>query len=603
MRPENPFHPSSRRQRAVQATLAIFAVLCCLGAAFFRTQIVRNNEFNLRADGNRFRVVPVPAPRGTIYDRDGRVVAETVAGYTLALEPGPPDSIRRRLEPLRGLLGLDSAEVEQIVAQSRKSRIEPVTISDGLTFGQVSKLEEGRGRMPGVILDPHPIRHYPYGESMGHVIGYVAEISDAELLSRAWTGYRSGQHVGKAGVERAYDRALGGTPGARYVEVDARGKVVGTFAKQVYVPPKAGSDLRLTVDLDLQRYAHQIFPKDKRGAIVAMVPGTGEVLAMYSQPSYDPNQLIGRIRPEVWRALNEGNARPMLNRATLATYPPGSTWKLATAVVALEHRVVGPRDRMPIPCTGGMTFQGRYARCAKKDGHGFLDLVGAIASSCNVYFYQLGIRLGLDMLAAEGTRMGFSHRTGVDLPSERSGTFPASREWYHERFGHRPPPSEVMNVAIGQGPNDQTPIRMAQFYSALASSGVALAPHVVRGARAAPVETDLHVSRQTLATVREAMARVVEEGGTAAAVALENWTLYGKTGTAQNSQDPEHNHAWFTGFAGPHGKDPEIVVATIVEFGGHGGETAAPLAAKVADFYLNKRHHVPGNPPLEPEGS
>jgi penicillin-binding protein 2 len=598
VRPENPFHPISRRQRALQATVAIFLVLGCLGAAFFRTQIVRNTEFALRADGNRFRVVPIPAPRGTIYDRQHRVVAETVTGYTLSLEPGPPDSIRRHLEPLREVLGLDSADVEDIVAHSRKNRVEPVTVSDALTFGQVSRLAERRGKLPGVIMEAHPIRHYPFGEAMGHVIGYVAEISDQELANKAWAGYRAGQHVGKAGVERAYDRALGGTPGARYVEVDARGKVVGRFAQQVYVPPHAGQDVQLTVDLDLQRYAHQIFPADKRGAIVAMVPGTGEILAMYSQPTYDPNLLIGRIRPEVWQALNEGNARPMLNRATIATYPPGSTWKLATAIVALEHGVITPRDRMPIPCTGGMTFAGRYARCAKKDGHGYLDLVGAIASSCNVYFYQLGIRLGLDMLAAEGTRMGFGRRTGVDMPVERSGTFPASRDWYRDKFGHRPPPSEVMNVAIGQGPNDQTPIRMAQFYSALASNGVARAPHVVRTAQPAPVETDLHVSAQTLATVREAMARVVEEGGTAAAVALERWTLYGKTGTAQNSQDPAHNHAWFVGFAGPPGKDPEIVVATIVEFGGHGGETAAPLAARIADFYLNKVHGVKANPAL-----
>ena len=582
----------------MQATLAIFIFLGCLGAAFFRTQVVRNDEFTLKAEGNRLRIVPVPAPRGTIYDRDGRVVAETVTGYSLALEPAHPDTIRRRLEPLRAFLELDSAEVEAIVAQARRNRVEPVVVSDNLTFGQVSRLEERRGRIPGVILEAHPIRHYLYGEAMGHVMGYVGEISEGELKSKAWMGYRSGQQVGKAGVERAYDRMLGGTPGARYLEVDARGKIVGRFAQQAYLPPTPGRDLRLTLDLDLQRFARQVFPADKRGAVVAMVPATGEILAMYSSPSYDPNQLVGRIRPDVWRGLNDNPARPLMNRATVASYPPGSTFKLATAIVALEHGLIVPGTHMPIPCTGGMTFAGRYARCADKNGHGSLDLLGAIASSCNVYFYQLGIRLGLDLLAKDGTRMGFSRRTGVDLPSEHTGTYPASRAWYREKLHVYAPPSEVMNVAIGQGPNAQTPVRLAQFYSALASNGTARAPHVVQG-EPAPVETDLHVSKETLASLRVAMARVVEEGGTAAAVALQNWTLYGKTGTAQNSQDPEHNHAWFTGFAGPPGKDPEIVVATIVEFGGHGGETAAPVAAKVAEYYLNKRHHLHNEPLLD----
>jgi penicillin-binding protein 2 len=435
---------------------------------------------------------------------------------------------------------------------------------------------------------------------VAHVVGFVSEISDRELESEEWRGYRSGQSIGKSGIEREYERLLGGTAGGRYVEVDARGKVVRGFANHVSEEPVAGRDVRLTLDLDLQRYVHQIWPADKRGAVVAMVPGTGEILALYSAPTYDPNLLVGTIPRAVWQQLNTDPGRPLLNRATRGSYPPGSTWKLATAIIGLQRGVITPTQVMPIACTGGMSYAGRYARCWNREGHGPQDLLRALQNSCNVYFYQLGIMLGLDALAREGTRLGFSRRTGVDMPSEKTGTFPDGKEWYVRRFGWRPPPSEVMNVAIGQGPNDQTPLRMAQFFSALAAGGQSRLPHLVQRANL-PIETDLQVSPTTLAAVREGMARVIEEGGTAHAVELANWQLFGKTGTSQNSADPHRPHAWFTGFAGPRGGSPEVVVAVIVEFGESGAGSAAPIGAKVADYYLNKIHGRPTPPLLAPE--
>ena len=596
MSPANPFHPHARRRRAVHAVLAIAIMLACLGAAFFRTQIVRHPEFVLQAEDNRFRVVPIAAPRGTVYDRDGKVIAETVTGYTLAVEPGPADSVRARVAPLLPLVGLDSTVLEEILERARRKPLEPVTVAQGLSFAQVSRLEERRAQYPWALLEKQPLRRYPYGEAVAHLVGYVSEINDRELEMPDFAGYRSGQQVGKAGVERQFERMLGGRPGSRYVEVDARGKLVGRFAEQLEVSPTPGQDLHLTIDLDLQRYAHQIFPEGMRGAIVAMTPKTGEVLALYSAPSYDANLLAGTISPTVWRGLNRDPARPLLNRATNGTYPPGSTWKLATALVALERGVVTPEQRMPFACTGGLGFMGRYSRCAKRDGHGYLEMAGAIAHSCNVYFYQLGIRLGLDRLAREGTRLGFGRPTGIDLPKETTGTFPTDKEWYTRRFGWRPTPSEVMSLSIGQGPNAQTPVRMAQFFAALAGDGTSARPHVLRTDEAVPVETDLRVSPQTLRAVRVGLASVVEEG-TASAVALRRWKLYGKTGTSQNSQDLKKPHAWFTGFAGRPGGEPEVVVAVIVEFGEHGNTSAAPLAAQMAEYYLNKKHGV-RNPPL-----
>ncbi|HEX8321974.1 penicillin-binding protein 2 [Longimicrobium sp.] len=599
VRPADPFHPHSRRQRALTGILFCVFALGLLGSAFFRTQILRNNEFLLRADDNRFDVVPIAAPRGTVFDRNGKIVAETVTGYALLVEPGPADSVRARVSAVAGLLRLDTATIEGAVRASATSRGKPVMVSRLLTFEQVSKLEERNGRIQGLVLQPYPVRRYPAGPAVAHVVGYVLEINDRELQSKEFQGYRQGQHIGKTGIERQYEADLGGTMGAQYVEVDARGRVLGRFAPTVSDPPEPGKDLKLTLDLDLQRYAHQIFPEGMRGAVVAMVPSTGEILAMYSAPAYDPNLFVGGVSGTDWALLNEDPARPMLNRALAGTYPPASTWKLATAIAALERGVMKPADVMPIPCVGGMAYAGRYSRCMKREGHGPQDLTRAIANSCNVYFYQLGIRLGLENLTSAGTRLGFSRATGVDLPGERVGTFPSGRDWYVRRFGWRPPPSEVMNLAIGQGPNSQTPLRMAQFYSALAGGGVARRPHMLMGSDA-PVETDLGVSGETLGSLWQGLAAVIEAGGTAHAVELRRFKLYGKTGTSQNSADPTKDHAWFTGFAGPRGGKAEVVIAVIVEFGDSGSGAAAPLAAQIAEYYLNKKHGF-RNPELVPE--
>ncbi|HEU0298733.1 MAG TPA: penicillin-binding protein 2 [Longimicrobium sp.] len=599
VRPADPFHPHARRQRSLSAILAIVVMLGLLGAAFFRTQIVRNGEFVLRAEDNRFDILPVPAPRGAIYDRNGKLVAETVTPSTLLVDPGPADSIRAWLAPVRELLALDSARVEEVVRRARAGRGKPVMVVPSLTFEQESRLEERRDPLKGLRMERIPIRRYPAGAAVAHVVGYVLEINDRELQLPEFAEYTQGQHIGKTGIERQYESQLGGKPGAEFIEVNSRGEVLGAFAANVREHPEPGADVRLTLDLDLQRYAHQVWPAGMRGAVVAMVPSTGEILALYSAPTYDPNLFVGGISSGDWAALNSDPARPLLNRAIAGIYPPGSTWKLATAMVGLERGVIEPGDVMPVACTGGMAYAGRYSRCHKREGHGPQNLVQAIANSCNVYFYQLGIRLGLDVLASEGTRLGFSRSTGIDMPGERVGTFPTGKPWYVTRFGWQPPPSEVMNVAIGQGPNAQTPLRMAQFFSALAGNGTARAPHLLLR-RETPVETELRVSPQTLRAVWQGMAAVIEEGGTAHAVELERFKLYGKTGTSQNSADPRKPHAWFTGFAGPRDGQPEVVVAVIVEFGESGSAAAAPVAAQVAEYYLNKKHGI-ANPPLAAE--
>jgi penicillin-binding protein 2 len=570
-------------------------VLGTVSTAFFRAQVLDSAQFKLRADDNRLRVVPVPAPRGAIFDRNGRLLAETFASYALKLEPAPLDSIRYRLDRLAAVLELDSAAILAMLAEHDEHRNEALLVTSALSFEQLSWIEEHRSGIAGMLLEMQPLRRYPQGEAIAHLVGYVGEISKRELEDTLWSDYRRGQAIGKAGLERQYERHIGGTPGARFMEVDARGRIVARVADRFSAPPVPGEELRLTLDVELQRFAHEVFPKHLRGSIVAMVPSTGEVLALYSYPTYDPNDLSGRVNPRVWRALNADPARPLLNRATFGIYPPGSTWKLATALIGLETGAIKPESRFGISCTGGMSYAGRYFRCWKATGHGSLDLSAAIATSCNVYFYQLGIRLGLNQLAKEGTRLGFSRKTGIDLPSERAGTFPDDTDWYRRRFGWTPTPSEVMSLSIGQGPNAQTPLRMAQFFSALAGDGTAPSPRLVRreGDAGEVPETDLRVSPKSLAAVRQGLARVVEPGGTAYMSSLKDWKLYGKTGTSQNTADPKRPHAWFTGFAGPIDGEPEIAIAVVVEFGESGSAAAAPLAAKVADFYLNRKYGRP----------
>lgn len=576
----------------MRALSGIALVLGTLGAAFFRTQVVQAGEYRLRADDNRLRVIPVAAPRGAIYDRNGELIAETRVRHALYLHATTADSARATLDLLAPALDLDSTAIAATLAAMEAQPNQPALVSDDLDFFRVSWVEEHRFELPGIELEPRPLRRYPEGEAVAHLVGYVGEIGEAELSDPAWSKYRMGQEVGRAGLERQYEQILGGTPGERYVEVDARGRVVRALAPRATKPPIGGRDIRLSLDVELQRFTHEIFPGEMNGAVVAMVPSTGEILALYSHPTYDPNLLVGGVPVEVWRALNGDARRPLVNRATSGIYPPGSTWKLATAVVALEKGLITPESRMPIPCTGGMTYAGRYSRCWKPEGHGPLRLAGAIAASCNVYFYQLGIWLGLNQLTREGTRLGFARPTGVDLPAESPGTFPTEPDWYARRFGSEPTPSEVMSLAIGQGPNSQTPLRMAQFFSALAGDGTAPPPRLLAVDRT-PAETDLRVRPTTLRALRDGLARVTEEGGTAYLSSLERWKLYGKTGTSQNSQDLRRPHAWFTGFAGPPGGSPEIAVAVVVEFGEHGSSAAAPIAAKVADFYLNRKHGLP----------
>jgi penicillin-binding protein 2 len=580
------FHPNDIRRRGIAANIIVALVLLFLGGGFFRTQVLENAEYKLQSETNRLREVPLPAPRGVIYDRNGKPIADNVIGFSVSVLAQKEDTLRAVLQRLSGTINITPTQIDQAVRRFRRAPTRPTVILPDASFDVVSVLEEHRFRFPELIIRNSPRRFYPDGPIVAPFVGYTGEISETELAKPEFADYKAGQQVGKGGLERAYESQLRGREGSQFVEVDARGRVVaGQGAARPDLLPTAAPPLYTNIDLDLQRYVAGIFGDSLIGGAVAMDPKTGAVLALYSAPTPDYNRFIGGVPAAYYDSLRTDPRRPLYNKALQGQYPPGSTWKLATTVVGLETGAVTMADHMPIPCTGGMQYGNRYFRCWDKRGHGSLALSGAIAKSCDVYFYQLGLKLGLARLVAGGVSLGMQSKAGIDLPDEKRGRFPESTEYFNRKYGRNWSQSIVLSMAIGQGDNSQTILNMAKFYTALATDGTAAKPEIVRGK---PERTQImKLTDDQMEQVRAALVGVVE-GGTASRSAIQGVKLAGKTGTAQSgtldAQGKELNHAWFVGFAPAN--DPKIVVAVMIEFGGHGTRAAAIASAIIAK-YLN----------------
>lgn len=585
------YHPQMQKVLATRARVIVFVLLALLTGAFFRAQVSRSSDWLLQSESNRLRSLTLPAPRGIILDRTGRPLADNVPGYSVSILPSQPDSMLSVLNRVREHLEIGEARFQRLTDQVKMGGPRPVLVSVDASFDEVAAMEERRTTFPQLLIETRPKRRYPGGEVGAHIVGSVGQINEAELNSPEYDGVEPGRIVGRTGIEAQYDGILQGQPGTRFVEVDAAGRIVGSFGGVRTLREEPGSDIELNVDMGLMEWIHHTFPEDKSGSVVVLDVATGGVLALESFPAYDPNVFAGVVDPSEWGRLTRDPATPLYNRAIMGTYPPGSPWKLATAAIALETGTITPRDRMPVPCTGAFRYGNRIARCWKEEGHGSLDLAGAIANSCNVYFYQVGLGVGLEQLLERSNRMGFGDRCGIDLPSEGSGFFPHGVEYWEERYGYRATEGEVLNLAIGQGPNSQTPLKVAQFLVAIARDGSAPPPTLYR---AAPRDEAwrLDVSDESLAEVRNGMRLVMQPGGTAYQSSLEHFEVLGKTGTAE-SGDGGETHAWFAGMAGRFGGLPEIVVVVLVERGGGGSAVAAPIAAKVADYYLRGRYDIP----------
>jgi penicillin-binding protein 2 len=576
----NAFHPLLTERRARLARIVVLAIAAVMLMAFFRTQIVDHRAYATQSQDNRLRPIPLAAARGTIYDRTGKVLAENVPGFTVALLPGPEDSLRATLRRIARLVELDEAGIEQVIRRYRRAPYQPAVVRADAPLAMVASLEERRLSIPGLYIETEPKRHYPDSTVAAHIIGYVGEVAESEReRRREGAALRIGALVGKDGLEREYDDSLRGRDGMRFVEVSALGRMVRDGISDA-LAPEAGANLHTSIDLDLQRFVASVFPPGRRGAVVALDPATGGILALYSAPGFDPNAFVGGVAPEYWQSLTEDPARPLLNRAVQARYPPGSAWKLAVAAAGLKRGVVGFRSRMPIPCRGGLQYGNRFFRCWQLEGHGSLDLEQAIAQSCDVYFYQLGLKLGVTSLLEDAVAWGGRARTGIDLPGEMVPEFPSGREYYDRLYGPRRWTSAVaLNLAIGQGENAQTPINMVRLYQMLAGDGTPLAPHLVRAKAGDPVNP-LDLTTEQLDGLRRAMINVVE-AGTARASRVQALTIAGKTATSQNPHGKDHG--WFIGFA--PAESPRIVVGAVIEFAEH-GSSVAPMVTRIIARYL-----------------
>jgi len=578
------------RERADIARWVLVGAFLVLSGAFFRTQIIQHDKFQLKAETNRLRPIPLTPPRGAILDRRGRIIAENVPGYSVKLLAPSRDSLRAVLARVGQFVPVDTSDVTEILRRYAAARYQPVVVFGDATFETIARLEEHRAALPGLVIQSEPKRLYPAGKAVAHLVGYVSEVTESDLAANRFPGAGLGSIVGKAGLEREYDDTLRGAEGVRYIEVNARGRLVREEAGTATLPPTPGRPILTTIDLDLQRYIDSIWPSGVRGAMVALTP-SGEVRALYSAPSYDPNAFVGGISTALWRSLNGDVAKPLLNRAMIGRYPPASPFKLAVAAMGLKRGLIGFDSHMPLPCSGGMQLGNRYFRCWKKEGHGSLDLVGAVAASCDVYFYQLGLRLGLEAILKDGVLMGFRDPSGVDLPSEQRPIYPATTAYFDKLYGPRnwSPPATTLNFSIGQGENTQTLINMVRFYEGLAGDGRSEQPFVVRrdpkvGSR------DFGLTAGQLLGLRRALMAVAERG---TATAIINATpgshakvlqIAGKTGTAQNPHGLDHR--WFIAMA--PAEQPELIVGGIMENVG----LHDPLV--VRNVYLALRRYVLG---------
>jgi penicillin-binding protein 2 len=577
-----------RRSTAAQAVLALAFLL--LAGAFFRVQVVEHDKYQLKAETNRLRPVSIEAPRGAILDYTGKVIAENVPGYSVRLIAYSMDSLKAVLGRMREVVPLDSGDLKVIAARYQQARYQPAVVFGDADFATVSRLEEHRAVLPGMVIQSEPKRQYPAGKAVAHLVGYVSEVTEDDLEKNRYPGAELGTIVGKAGLERQYDDTLRGQDGVHYIEVNARGRLVREQATSAALAPTPGHTLETTIDLDLQKYIDSLWPAGVRGAMVAMTP-SGEVRAVYSAPSYDPNVFVGGIDPDTWRDLNTDSAKPLLDRAIIGRYPPASPFKLATAAMALRRGLINFDTHMPIPCRGGIQLGNRYFRCWKKEGHGSLDLVGAIAASCDVYFYQVGLRLGLDAILQDGVLMGFRDRSGIDLPSEQSPVYPKSTAYFDQRYGPRnwSAPAITLNFSIGQGENTQTLINMMKFYRALAGNGQTSDPYIVRPDPKA-ARFDLGLNDAQLLGLRTALTAVAERGTAAAIIGATPGSharvlqIAGKTGTAQNPHGKDHR--WFIAMA-PADK-PVLIVGGIMENVGLHDPTV------VRNVYLALRRYVLG---------
>lgn len=578
------------------ARLIIIFTFIVLMVRLWDLQVMRGGEMRRLSEQNRVRVKKILAPRGIVFDRNGKILADSRPSFNLYITPEDMKDFNQTVDGLASLLKLDREDIIQKLKESSNLPPSfPVKIGSDISMDDVAKVEANRIYLPGVSMQIEPRRTYPYDTMLAHVLGYVSEINQEELKKESYHGYSRGDYVGKYGLEKMYESFLRGTDGERSVEVDAMGREIRTLGRKDPIP---GNNLYLNIDMDAQIIAEKAL-EGKKGGAIAVEPKSGEVLVLASHPAFDPNLFSTGISKENWRSLITDKHHPLQNRVIQGRFPPGSTFKIVLAMKALEDNIIN--EGVSFSCRGGFPFGRRVFRCWKKEGHGIVNLYRAIVESCDVYFYNLGLKIGVDRIHDMSVAIGLGEVTGIDLPGEKKGLIP-STEWKKKTYKQPWYEGETLSVAIGQGAVWLTPIQLVQLSSFVANQGVTFKPQLVNRVvspdgkilkKFEPVLLkNVKLKKKTIMLVREGMKGVVnEERGTAYGSRIEGISMSGKTGTAQSSTlDQARNlgdHAWFIAYA--PSDDPDIAMTIIVEHGGHGSSAAAPIAKAVAESVVREK--------------
>ena len=597
------------RTRVVVAAAAVLVTFGLLGARFVWLQLVQHEYYHTRAEDNRIAIVPLPPRRGLIFDRNGAVLARNYSAYTLEIAPRKVNDVDATIEKLSRIVAVGPRDRSRFAKHLIEARnAESLPIRTRLSDEEVARFAVNRYRFEGVEIKARHFRQYPYGATAAHVLGYIGRIDARDLEHLAELGveanYRGTEYIGKRGVEATYQQALHGETGFEQVEIDAAGRGIRSLSR---TPSQPGNNVVLTLDIRLQQVAEQAF-EGRRGALVALDPSSGAVLAFVSMPSFDPNLFIDGIDVQSWKALNNSPDRPLNNRAIAGVYPPGSTFKPFMALAALTLGVRTPDSTIQDP--GYFILGERRFRDSHPGGHGTVNLRKSIVVSSDVYYYQLAHDMGIEAIAGFMAQFGFGARTGIDLEGEAAGVLP-SPQWKMKRFARREQQrwyaGETISIGIGQGYNAYTPLQLAAATAAIANGGALYRPHVVayiEDPRTGERETivpqlirQIPLKPEHIAFVQDAMAGVNQEGTGARAFEGAEYTSAGKTGTAQvigMKQNEKYDaskiderlrdHSLFIAFAPL--ESPKIALAVIVENGGFGSRSAAPIARTVLDYYL-----------------
>ena len=587
-----------RRSKKIFIFIQVLTVFLLLN--FWKIQVLDHKKYWEKSEANRMREIVLPSQRGLIKDRGETILADNKASFKVSIIRENCEDYDKSCRKISRLL-----KIEEDVLKERIKRYEsfpvfkPIVIKENLSFEEVAVIEARKLEFPELFLQAEPKRFYPFGNLAAHALGYIQELSGEEIKNGLYQQRRLGDLIGKTGVEKVYESTLVGTDGEALEIVDSMGRSKGKIAKR---EPEKGQNIILTLDYALQEKAEELL-EGREGAVVMMDPQTGEILALASYPTFDPNKFIDRFTPEEWLDLVNSPEFPLENRAIRGQYAPGSIFKLVIDLGALELGIID--EETTFTCKGEIEIYNEPFTCWVEKGHGEMNLIQGIRNSCNIYHYQVGKKMGIDEISRYAKMLGFGAKTGIDLPGEKTGLVP-NPQWKREVRKERWQPGETISVSIGQGPLMVTPLQVALYTSIIANRGRKVTPHLLNsqslaGKRVFSEKDAVDIELSTFETVIQGMWEVVNKGGTGWAANVKGFDICGKTGSTQlistekdkekkveeeEEEEETKTHSWFTGFA-PR-DNPKIVVTVIIEYGGMGGATAAPLARKLFNSYRRK---------------